>query len=507
MSKNNKIKKSAWIGEVLFNKRFYALLGILIFIALVKMLITSQFDLDSEEAQYWLWSKHLQLSYYSKPPLIAYLNWFSTSIFGDTVFAIRLNAVIIGFLVSLVSYLLAYELFKNIETARLTALVTNLFPFLLHSSIIFTTDSLLLFFWICGMLTFWKAAQTNRWEWWILFGASIGFGALSKYTILLIFFPLVLYAWKFHGEIFRSARFYLSILLGLLIFSPVIYWNIQQNGLGFLHLVYLSGIYGPKNSPSNIILNILTFTAGQLILLLPFYQYPKIIRKFRQRSFSRQEVYLLLPALFIFLLFSLVAIIRHGGAYLNWAMFAYSGIPILFSHFVVSEKSWNLNRRVLGLMAATFLLFIGLSLPYNKILPLGKSNPANKLIGWSQLAKKIDSLRVSYSPERCYVFSTNYHITSALSFYMEGQPQAFYLNLNSRMTQYDLWKGTEQFINTGKTAIWVDSGRMPAKIKASYTTILKEDSCIVYSQNHPIKTYYITLLQGLKDFQNHPASY
>ena len=154
MSENKNIKESAGIGEILFNKRFYWLLGILTILALVKLLIASQFDLDTEEAQYWLWSKRLQWSYYSKPPLIAYLNWFSTSIFGDTEVGIRINAVIIGFLIAIVSYLLAYALFKNSETAFLTAVISNLFPFLLHSSIIFTTDSLLLFFWLCALLSF-----------------------------------------------------------------------------------------------------------------------------------------------------------------------------------------------------------------------------------------------------------------------------------------------------------------------------------------------------------------
>ena len=49
-------------------------------------------DLYPVEAQYWFWSLHPALGYYSKPPLIAWLIALTTSLFGDSEFAIRLSA-------------------------------------------------------------------------------------------------------------------------------------------------------------------------------------------------------------------------------------------------------------------------------------------------------------------------------------------------------------------------------------------------------------------------------
>ncbi|HEV08863.1 MAG TPA: glycosyl transferase, partial [Sulfurihydrogenibium azorense] len=69
-------------------------------------------DLSPEEAQYWLWSKFLDLSYYSKPPLIAYLNFLSTSILGDTEIGVRINAIILGFFIAIITYVFSKELFK-----------------------------------------------------------------------------------------------------------------------------------------------------------------------------------------------------------------------------------------------------------------------------------------------------------------------------------------------------------------------------------------------------------
>ena len=46
-------------------------------------------DLEKDEAYQWIWSKHLALSYYSKPFGIALIQFVSTSFFGDTEFGVR----------------------------------------------------------------------------------------------------------------------------------------------------------------------------------------------------------------------------------------------------------------------------------------------------------------------------------------------------------------------------------------------------------------------------------
>lgn len=507
MTKRIDIHKPTLIRDIVGNKHFYRLIVLLGILALIKISIALQFELDSEEAQYWLWSNHLQLSYYSKPPLIAYLNWFSTSLLGNSVLGIRINAVIMGFLASVVTYLLAYVLFKNFQTAFSAALVTNIFPFLLHSSILFTPDSLLILFWLCAMLSFWKAIETGKRLWWIFFGISVGLGALSKYTIFLIYIPLLLYSWKYHPEIFRSAGFYLSLAIALLLFTPVIHWNIQQGGVGFLHLVHLSGVYDHTRAAGQVVANLGYFAAGQLVLLLPFYQYPFLVRQFRKKAFTAPEEFLLLPVITMVIFFLIIAIIRRPGVYMNWVMFAYTGMPILFARYALTENRFALNRQILLFMTAGLLVFIGLSLPSNRIAPLGKFNPAGKLIGWSQLAHKIDSINALYPPGNSYVFSTNYHITSELSFYMKGQPEVYFLGMKSRMNQFDLWKGTEQFINTPKTGILVDIERITPEIKQGYRSVLKEDSCTIHHPNGKINTYYIYQVRGMKGFPKHYSSY
>ncbi len=48
-----------------------------------------------DEAYYWDWSRHLSLSYYDGPPLMAYLIRISTFLLGGaTAFSVKLTSVL-----------------------------------------------------------------------------------------------------------------------------------------------------------------------------------------------------------------------------------------------------------------------------------------------------------------------------------------------------------------------------------------------------------------------------
>ena len=52
-------------------------------------LASGTIQLSQDEAYQWVWSKHLALSYYSKPPGIALIQFAGTSLFGDNEFGVR----------------------------------------------------------------------------------------------------------------------------------------------------------------------------------------------------------------------------------------------------------------------------------------------------------------------------------------------------------------------------------------------------------------------------------
>ena len=69
-------------------------LGILALLLTVRVagVIASPLNLYADEAQYWRWSQDLAWGYYSKPPMIAWVIYVSTAVFGDTEWAVRIAA-------------------------------------------------------------------------------------------------------------------------------------------------------------------------------------------------------------------------------------------------------------------------------------------------------------------------------------------------------------------------------------------------------------------------------
>src|SRR5438046_4095111 len=78
-------------------------------------------DLAPDEAHYWDWSRHLDWSYYSKGPLVAWLIRLSCSLFGpwsvaltgSEMLAVRLPAVLCGSLLLLSLYVLTVQVFGS----------------------------------------------------------------------------------------------------------------------------------------------------------------------------------------------------------------------------------------------------------------------------------------------------------------------------------------------------------------------------------------------------------
>ncbi|MEL7074199.1 MAG: dolichyl-phosphate-mannose--protein mannosyltransferase, partial [Planctomycetota bacterium] len=70
---------------------------IFIFVVLLIRVLLAAFgpyELAGDEAHYWEWSQRPALSYYTKGPGVAWSILLSTEVFGNTVFGIKLPAIL-----------------------------------------------------------------------------------------------------------------------------------------------------------------------------------------------------------------------------------------------------------------------------------------------------------------------------------------------------------------------------------------------------------------------------
>jgi len=420
--------------------RWFLFVNLLLFLLRVIYIKVSPFDLSPEEAQYWDWSRHLDVSYYSKPPLIAYLNWLSTHLLGNTELAVRGWSALFGLLSALLVYKVAKEIFKNEKLAFILGLLPNLFVGFNALSFVFTTDTLLFFFWGLSFYLLHKAVEEEKNPYWIALGVAGGLGFLSKYS-MVFFFPLgVVYILLRKPRLFKTSKPYLATGIALLFTLPVLYWGYKHAWVNFKHVLNLSGVEQKSKFP--YWKGFFNFLISQLVILSVGFYFYMLYGWIKNLHPKRKLFPLFLFSFFPYLFFQLLALKKF--VYGNWAGFAYFTGGILAAYYFVKSftKKYLIPFGVLTLALALFLNAITFYPPLidrlglTKLLPPQK-DPTRVMVGWEELGRLVSA---HYDPERDFIASNLYQIAAELAFYTKGNPQTYVFNYYQRMNQYDLWE-------------------------------------------------------------------
>ena len=78
---------------------------------LFRLVYAGMINLTPQEAYYWVWSLHPDLSYFDHPPMVAYSIRLFTIFWGDTIYGIRLPAILYGAGTTMILSLLAAKFF------------------------------------------------------------------------------------------------------------------------------------------------------------------------------------------------------------------------------------------------------------------------------------------------------------------------------------------------------------------------------------------------------------
>src|SRR5262245_29452840 len=196
------------------------------FLTRLAYLAAGRIQLSEDEAYQWLWSKHLALSYYSKPPLIAYAQFVGTSLWGDNQFGVRFLSPVFATLLSLgLLRFLAAEV--NARVGFWLVVVLTATPLMAVGSTLLTVDAPSVFFWVAASLAGWRAIQTDRLKYWCWTGLFLGLGFLSKYTavVQILSWFVFLALWAPARQCLRRPGPYLALGIAALALIPVLWWN------------------------------------------------------------------------------------------------------------------------------------------------------------------------------------------------------------------------------------------------------------------------------------------
>ena len=264
-------------------------------------------ELSQDEAYQWVWSKHPALSYYSKPPAIAFIQLAGTSIFGDTAFGVRFFSPLFAAITSLLLLrFLAHE--TGARTSFWLLLAATATPLLGIGTILMTVDPPLVLCWTWALVAGWRAVAATphrsrvdgiasaagnchgdatraslplsatgaslppdgNTRDWLIVGLAMGLGFLCKYTAVM-----QIVCWAILFALAPATRIHLrkpGPWLALLIFSictlPVVLWNSQH---GWPTLNDVGGDAGLHGQWHPTLRYVWDFLGNQFALLNPIF--------------------------------------------------------------------------------------------------------------------------------------------------------------------------------------------------------------------------------------------
>lgn len=412
-----------------------------------------------DELYYIACSDHLALGYVDQPPLSIFLLKIVRLVLGDSLFAIRLLAVLAGAAAIVLAGLIARRLGGGRFAQFLAALAVALGPiFLSNAGRYYSMNALDIFFWaLAGYLAI-LIVQTDNDRLWPVFGLVAGLGLLNKYS--LGFFIIGLAAGFLltpeRRRLFR-ARFWAGAAIAALLVLPHVIWEIKT---GFPSLEFMRNASRFKNmhlAPGSFFLGQIAEVGAAAAPLwlagLYFFFFYKKGKSFRFLGWMYVVVLLLmiLQNAKVYYLTPIYPMLLAGGAVLlediarkgRWLKPAAAALVV-----IGGALSVPIAVPILPLNAyLAYQDFLGFKPPQEErsevgILPQHYAD----MFGWPEMAETVADIYGRLSPEEkadCMIYTRNYGEAGAIDFFGKayGLPRAVSGHNNYWLWGFRGWKG------------------------------------------------------------------
>ncbi len=458
-------------------------------------LLHIDYDLYVDEAYYYNWAKHLAWGYYSKPPMLAWLIRLSTELFGDTPFGIRAGALFVYPVTTWVVYLIARELYDR-RVALWSALAFFTLPSVWISSIIISTDVVLLLFWALGLFFFLRAVRYGRTGDWIAAGVAGGLGLLSKYNFLFFLIAALLYlaAVPERRRYFKAPGLYLAMGIALLLFLPNLWWNYHHDFISFVHTREISQVDRALFHPGKF----LEFFGAQFLVFGPLFFGLYLYLITRKRSYH-QERSLLLTLFSIVPLGAIMLLALLSHALANWAAPAYVSATILVTAFLLrgGYRRW---------IAGSILLhtFLGVVLyayhPIAHALHIEltrKNDPYKRMMGWQKVAQEIGAFKRRY-PDTTLLVDARAE-AAELDYYLHTK--CYLYNPSHKVhNQYHITRPLKEL--KGRDLLYVTTHPIAREMREEFEVIVPLGRVNVRVYRDFNRTYELYYLKKFKGYRN-----
>ena len=473
--------------------------------ALSRLTICMTIPILPDEAYYFEWSKHLDASYFSKGPAIAWTIWAGTSLFGPNLLGIRIFSVLLSAGTAWQVFLLARRWFDEL-TGVLAVLFISMIPLYSLGAVLMTIDPLSAFFWIWAANFFTTGWDTGRkWDW-AMAGFAIGSGFLAKYLNgleILAFLAFSLIPRPTSGRATAVppqgvwALFGIMFVVGLAATLPVWWWNAVHGWPTIHHLLTRVDTQNWKWYQVDLSLELDYFEKQALVVVSPvlflLFMYEGCVGfKYWFGNTSRvMEGGRLMHGLFLSVFFFYFVIAFHHVCEPNWPAISYLSLSIALA---ARAKGW---LAVPGFTPAKVVLICAylvatletVALHSTRLLDIPQKLDAfSRTSGWEELAGEVQKWRVQLGdPE---MLADAYKEAAVVSFYLPDQKMVYSLRGAEPASQFDMWPGIP-----GTRALYFTESPTADRVQGQYKKITQLEHFQLTYRNARLRNYYLYLIE------------
>ncbi len=318
---------------------------------LIRCAVACFVELGNDEVYYRMYAQYLQWNYFDHPPMVGWLIRITTAnLLLDHEFFIRLGAILSAAITTWLLFLCGRKLHSEytgfLSAAIYTATIYGSIiagTFILPDSpqMVCWTGSLYLLIIITENTSISQRDKINV----LWFGCITGIGMLCKIHTSFLWLGFLLYILFYNQKWLREPALYVAGVIALLLFYPVIQWNIDNH---FVTYLYHSNRVNVASGGFDIN-SFLTFVGGQFFytnpVIFPFMLLATVAAfKNKLPVLTAQKKLLLFSSLPLIGFATLISLFKNVLP--HWTGPAYSGLILLTaSYFSEQNKTIGLPAK------------------------------------------------------------------------------------------------------------------------------------------------------------------
>lgn len=502
---------------MVMSKKLLLLLGVSF---VLRCFISAFLELGNDEVYYRIFALYPDWSYFDHSPMVGWLIRLTTlGAVNSPEVLVRLSSIIIG---TINTYII-YSIAKNIAGERAGFITATLYTGSIYCSIILGTfimpDTPLSLFWLLSLKYLIQILPKNNGETgaidhkkMLLSGVFIGLAMLSKYTGAYLWGAAGLYILIFNRKWLKQWSLYVSGMISIILFLPVILWNVQYDFISFTfhsaRVVSDSSInwlyFGREfmgsvlyNNPINFVIVILA------IVGLSSYKNILTIRKF---------YFLLIFSLPMIAMFLGIALTRETLP--HWSAPAYFALFILAGVFL-AQKKWGCKAALSSPIFLAVVAIVGFAQIKTGLIPIKFQDNENRfgdadftldMYGWRQGGEKFAQLiaRDTIMPKNSDLISYTWDGAAHVDTYF-AQPVGMQTKTMAPLIDSHYWEWINQKrggFTVGDSYYLIVSSRIPIipsdEYGEQFEKIMPADTIKIYRSDRHVMNFYVYRMLGLK---------